>query len=804
MLKITTHFSLVLAFCTLSLDFASAYGQATPAPTNAAATNAPAAATPPATPAVTPIALADIVSQAQAVTARLSDDQTTLATDQITQIVDDDLPVKTRRIDEQAAEDTQLFSSSPSLSSLQNSQASWQSLANSMATSEKALSDQAKNLDSLLARLDQSTKTWQATLDSTKKSAVPPEILPPINTVLAALADTTQKAKAAQTEIFSVQARVATQDVRITEGLAAVGRAMETARDQLFQQDHPRLWDVQTMAATGTGIVAQERVSLRGQLDALKTYLAAKLPAIVIHLLVLVLLVAGLYWIRGTIKAEAEKETALVHAARIFDWPVATGMLLALLVTGWLYPDPPRLLWAIAGAVALIPAVFIIRRLIDPGNYSLLYATVIAYFVDQLRFVLMPAGILSRYLFIFELLAAATFLLVALHAKQLCPSGHESDRLKKLTRIYVHIALVVFVFAGLANVLGYVQLSILVGKGMLDSSYLAIILYAAVRVADALAAASLNIRPLARLGMVRRHRELLYENTTTAIRWLAFGLWIVLALQSFSQLDLIWKGAHRLLTLDLQWGSLDIQLGPILAFPITVWASFLLSRFIRFALEEEVYPNLPLSRGIPYAVSTVVHYAILFIGFVLAVKAAGAHLSQLSFLIGAFGVGLGFGLQNILNNFVSGVILLFERPIKVGDIVQIDATSMGRVERIGIRASVILLTNGSELIVPNGNLISNPVTNWTLSNCERLIEIPVNVTSKVDPQHVLDLLTGVARAHASVLKNPAPQALLVTFGAALNFRLRAWIDSEEEWMKITSELSLAVNAALAKENIAIS
>jgi len=200
----------------------------------------------------------------------------------------------------------------------------------------------------------------------------------------------------------------------------------------------------------------------------------------------------------------------------------------------------------------------------------------------------------------------------------------------------------------------------------------------------------------------------------------------------------------------------------------------------------------------------MVHYTVLLVGFFAAVEATGAQLTQFSFLAGAFGVGLGFGLQNIMNNFVSGVILLFERPIKVGDIIQID-TNVGKVERIGIRASVILLTNGSEMIVPNGNLISNPVTNWTLSNCERLIEIPVNVVSKVDPQHILNLLTDAAMKHPDVLKNPSPQALLVTFGASgLSFRLRVWTDSAEEWMKITSDLSLAINAALARENIAMS
>jgi small-conductance mechanosensitive channel len=155
-----------------------------------------------------------------------------------------------------------------------------------------------------------------------------------------------------------------------------------------------------------------------------------------------------------------------------------------------------------------------------------------------------------------------------------------------------------------------------------------------------------------------------------------------------------------------------------------------------------------------------------------------------------------------MNNFVSGLILLFERPIKIGDTVQIDANTVGRVERIGIRASVILLTNGSELIMPNGNLISNPVTNWTLSNCERLIEIPITIAPKADAKRALDLLVEAARAHSSVLKNPPPQSMVVTLAAAsIALKLRCWVDAEDDWMKETSEITLAIQAALAKENI---
>ena len=405
--------------------------------------------------------------------------------------------------------------------------------------------------------------------------------------------------------------------------------------------------------------------------------------------------------------------------------PSRPRFCLALLATELLYPTAPRLFFAIAGAAALIPAVLLTRRLIDPENFPILYATVIAYLVDQIRYVVTPEGIASRALFIAELLAVSIFILTALRSKHLTASQAETERLKRISRFYLHLTFFVLVFAGGANVLGYTKLSVQVGDGMLQSSYLAVILYPTVRILDALTIGALCIRPLSRFGMVRHHRDLIYANTSGIIRWIVFGLWLIVALQKFSLLSPLVEHGNALLWTEHSYFSIPFKIGAILAFPFTVWLSFLLSRFIRFVLEEEVYPNMALSRGIPYAASTMVHYVVLLIGFFAAIAATGAELSQFAFLAGAFGVGLGLGLQNIMNNFVSGIILLFERPIKVGDDIQIDATTMGRVERIGIRASVIQLANGSEMIVPNGNLISNPVTNWTLSNCERLIEIPV-------------------------------------------------------------------------------
>src|ERR1700741_1743942 len=127
---------------------------------------------------------------------------------------------------------------------------------------------------------------------------------------------------------------------------------------------------------------------------------------------------------------------------------------------------------------------------------------------------------------------------------------------------------------------------------------------------------------------------------------------------------------------------------------------------------------------------------------------------------GAFTVGVGFGLQTVINNFVCGLILLFERPIKVGDVIQIDS-DVGEVRRIGIRACIIRTADGSEVIVPNGTIIANKVTNWTFSDRYRAVEVAITVARGAAPQRVVELLKTVAANHPAVAKEPAPQAYVV-------------------------------------------
>lgn len=178
-------------------------------------------------------------------------------------------------------------------------------------------------------------------------------------------------------------------------------------------------------------------------------------------------------------------------------------------------------------------------------------------------------------------------------------------------------------------------------------------------------------------------------------------------------------------------------------------------------------------------------------------------MTRFTILAGAFSVGLGFGLQNIVNNFVSGLIVLFERPVKIGDVIQLEGAT-GVVERIGIRATVIRTAESSEIIVPNGKLISDRVTNWTFSDPQRGIEIAVSVAYNTDPRRVIELLERVAAAHPLVIETPRPQALFTEFGAdALNFKLSVWTNRFEQWTQIRSDLAVAIHTVFTEENISI-
>jgi small-conductance mechanosensitive channel len=249
--------------------------------------------------------------------------------------------------------------------------------------------------------------------------------------------------------------------------------------------------------------------------------------------------------------------------------------------------------------------------------------------------------------------------------------------------------------------------------------------------------------------------------------------------------------------------EVNISFGSVLTFIITLWVASLLSKMISSIFEHDVSKNLQLKRGVPKTISVMLKYAILTIGFLIAVAAAGMDLKNLTLVISALGVGIGFGLQDVINNFISGLILLFERPIQHGDTIEVGEL-WGKVKKIGIRSSVIVTFDGSEVIVPNGMLISQEVTNWTLSDNKRRLDVEVGVEYGSNLEQVIDILVKCASAHKEVMDDPPPSAWFTGFGdSSINFKLVFWYPSFDGGLTVKSEVALAVDNALKDAGITI-
>jgi small-conductance mechanosensitive channel len=761
--------------------------------------------------------------QAESMQSNLRDIDAGLAADQIVIIVDSQLPALEREIDARLEESSTILNSRPSLETLQRLETDWTTLDGTLSSWKRDLTARATALDREGSRLTTFGDTWQQTLNlsanATQNSAqqqdlqsaateiivsTPPEIVARIQVTLLAIKQTRERVERRRAKVLALQNRVAAQGERVSEALNNVAQVRNEVVNRLFVKDSPPIWRVDVYSSSGQTLWENIRNTLTTQWSELSAYARRQKPNFIIHAMVLLLLVGGLYWARRRVQPWVAAEPSLEGVSRVFKIPIATALVLSILVSGRIYPQAPRLFAALLGAAALVPTVIVLRQLVERHLFPVLNALVVFYFLDQLRVISAALPVVTRVLFLLEMFGGLIFLVWLIRSGGLTQvSEDERDLLWKTVRFGKHLAAVVFLMAFIANALGYVSIAILAGSALLRSAYVAIIFYAAIRILDGLIMFATRVPPLSLLGMIKHKRPLFRRRIRGGLRWIAIVGWILYTLRALSLRAAVVGDITAALNAKLKVGSLAISLGNVLAFLITVWAAFLLSRFLRFMLEEDIYPRVRLARGVPYAISTMVNYFILLVGFLFAVAAMGFDMTRFTILAGAFGVGLGFGLQNIVNNFVSGLILLFERPVNVGDMIQVGQRE-GRLRRVGMRASIIRTAEGSEVIVPNGQLVSGEVLNWTLSDQHRRLEINVGVAYGTDPEVVIDLLTRMASKHPDILAEPSAETLFVAFGdSALNFQLRAWTNHFERWIQIKSELTIGVNATLRDAGIAI-
>jgi potassium efflux system protein len=765
---------------------------------------------PPAPPAPTPapptpIPATEIVAAAEDVSALLRRIEGLLQADPRIRQIEADLPGVSARLAARRDDTSQMIAEGAQIHALDRVARSWHTVRIQLAQAAEVVNKRLAEIDDLLAELQRRRELWATTRVAAIAANDPPAIVQRIDDTLAALRGAQQQLGRRRAAVLDLQNRVVTELYEADAAVAQIAEAKAARVGSLFERDSRPLWQLDFGSRALAEVGPRVRDVLSFELIEVRDFFATSTPEMFGHVLLFAALAALFRKARRKTAGwvEAEPEPELERKTRVFAVPYSAAFILTVVAMRFLLPQMPHLLAQAFWLATLVPVVRILRRTASPAVHPGIWIVSAFFVVDQVRDVLSAVPQVEQVVLLAEMTTAIALLAWLLRSR----TGRAARLVEAIQvperRVLAAVAIGLLLLAVVAGGTGFMQLARLLASGVFGATYVGGALYVALRAADGLISVALRVRPLRRLRMVERHRAVIEHRAHRTLVVAGAILWSIAVLQYLALDELALASARGALALPIAPKGFAVSLGDVLLAAFVVWLSFATSRVVRFALEEDVFPRLALPRGIPYALATLLHYGILVGGFLLGLAAIGLDLNRFTILAGAFGVGIGFGLQNVVNNFVSGVILLFERPVQVGDLVQIGQLT-GEMRRIGIRSSTVRTGQGADVIVPNSTLIADQVTNWTFSDRKRRIEIAVGVAYDVDPERVLKILREIGRAHPAVLAEPAPLALFSGFGeSALNFELQVWTTRLETLLVTRSEIGLAVLHGLREAGIEI-
>lgn len=533
-----------------------------------------------------------------------------------------------------------------------------------------------------------------------------------------------------------------------------------------------------------------------------RLFLAASGDQVLAHVFCMGLLLVGVLALRSHRDEWVGDEREGSTARRVVERPFAATVLLGMVATAAFYDALPTLAVLIVYALAVAAALLLFPRILEPELLRAGYVLGAFMVLDGVRLFVIEIAALERFILTLELLAATGalgFLLKNRRWLALPRAARAPGLFRSVACLWFGGAAV----GSLAALAGYGSLAEILGGGVLVSMYLALILAAAFAAAGGTVWVLTQARLLGRLHAVRKNRTAIVSVVSRWLGRIGWFSWFAWSLDYLTLAHGAARLARRIFGASLQLGTLKVSVGEVVVLVLGALLAVGLARLVRLLLEEDIVSRLDLSASTRQVTSLTAYYLVLLFGFFVSLAAAGIELGKFTVLAGAFGVGIGFGLQNVVQNFIAGLLLLFGGPIKIGDKIQM-GDLIGEVRSIGFRASTVRTGQGAEVIVPNAKLIADQVINWTMSDQKRRLEIDIGVAYGSDPERVLAILTEIGRAHPKVLSEPAPTALFVQHGeSTLNCQLQVWVVFDDS-VSVRSDLTVAINKRLVQEKIGMS
>ena len=679
---------------------------------------------------------------------------------------------------------------------------SWKNRAAKIANWQTMISGWNSRLYADLTLLDQEEKIWELSLKSYTPRSLPNEVERAVRDVLGELKKARSEVQGRVAKVLVLENDLSQRANSMSVILGNLSLARDQFRESLVVAEQAPLWE---MSAEWESI----RLPEGGVTALLSRQLADSREYIRSHQRRYGFLISVLFIVTIVVSALSRMVARWAHdhphfeeATHFLRRPVSLALLITLVPTLLIFSEnAPRFLTSSASLVLLVPVLRLLPPLIDSATRPILFVVACFYVFDALRRLVLPVPFLDRLAFLCADLAAIAILVWLFRPARVKKSPAENPTPSYLIFGF-RVVLFLCCVSLAANILGYFALARVLSTGILYSTYAAFALFGTARALSILLAVALDSDPARSLSIVTRYGKIISQCAFGTFRVTAMILWLIAVLNFFGIKESVLNAIASFFTAPIREGRINFSLWDIIAFGLVLAAAVFVARAVRLVLNEDVFPRIRTARGVPAMITTSIYYTLLFFGFFLALGIAGVDVNRFTLLAGAFGVGVGFGMQNIVNNFISGLILLFERPVQAGDIVEV-AGVQGVVKHIGIRSSTIMTHEGADAIVPNGMLISEKLMNWTLTNSWRRVDIPVGVAYGSELEKVMQILFSTAGADPSVLKDPAPAVLFQGFGeSSMNLELRFWTHLRAH-QEARTRVSVAIVRALESAGIEI-
>jgi len=522
----------------------------------------------------------------------------------------------------------------------------------------------------------------------------------------------------------------------------------------------------------------------------------------VVHLIALGFLLLVLGWILynkyKTVGHFEHKEIVIDHAHFVYKKPVVSALLLVTTIAPYFYDHPPVFFMESVFLINTILVLIMVRSHFPLSMFRFLHQLFWLTLIYSLSNLLIQITNFDRYVILLLSIAGIVFAVLFYIRTKKEPQGH-----LKYTQLTLRIFILMQLISVILNVTGRFSLAKIVGITAVFNLWLIISLYFVIRIIVQVFYLQLHTRRAEKsfIGLVDYNT--MQKKFRSVLSVFATLLWIFFLLQNLNIDDWVHDYLSDALTQSRSIGGASFTIGGFVIFFIVIWLSSLLSKVLSYFYDVSSQHNNDIAalRKKNRASTLLIRIGVFTVGFLLAVAASGFPIDKLTIIFSAFGVGIGFGLQNVTNNLVSGMILAFEKPIQIGDIIEVN-NRMGTVKEIGIRSSKLATGEGSEVIIPNGDLISLNVVNWTLSNTNRQIEIMISVAAGTEISKVTDTLKKMLTNREDVMTTPEPQVFLNGFSdKSIDLKVQFWAADISDYLELRSRILESIADTFNKEGI---